>query len=387
MTLPSTGLRRPGWSRWAPIAAIAFALGPGAGAALGATGGSSAPRNPEIKDLVCVEGCAGIERVTVGGLFQVTGRHLTHVTRLVFTGGATAPVAVKSSRLLEVRVPAAARSGSVIVEDDFGGRSRRSKGKLDIQKALLRGQSSDGPVIQAAESASRRFYYGARRRGVFRYMVSSEAPVGTRVDVIRQQDGAVVRTFIEQGVQPFALRVVKWDGTNAAGEVEREGRYTFKLHVVDSSGASASRTGPADGTDGISFFRHVFPIRGPHTYGDGMGAGRDHKGQDVFARCGTPLTAARGGVVKWKAYHGRAGYYLVIDGLGTDVDYAYMHLQRPSHLRKGDRVFTGQRIGSVGDSGNASGCHLHFEMWSGGWYDGGSPMDPTPELKAWDAHS
>ncbi len=65
-----------------------------------------------------------------------------------------------------------------------------------------------------------------------------------------------------------------------------------------------------------------------------------------------------------------------------------MHLVSPSAFRKGDRVYTGQRIGEVGDSGNASGCHLHYEMWSApGWYEGGRPFDPLPALKSWDAWS
>ena len=78
----------------------------------------------------------------------------------------------------------------------------------------------------------------------------------------------------------------------------------------------------------------------------------------------------------------------MIDGEGTDVDYAYMHLSEPSPLAKDTRVYTGQRIGSVGDTGDAKGCHLHFEMWSGpGWYTGGAPLDPLPSLVAWDAYS
>ena len=53
-----------------------------------------------------------------------------------------------------------------------------------------------------------------------------------------------------------------------------------------------------------------------------------------------------------------------------------------------DRVKTGQPIGNVGDSGNASGCHLHFEIWSApGWYEGGTFTDPAPSLKAWDKYS
>ena len=139
---------------------------------------------------------------------------------------------------------------------------------------------------------------------------------------------------------------------------------------------------------------HVFPVRGPHDFGGAnadFGSGRSghsHQGHDVFARCGTPLVAARGGKVQFEDYHAAGGHYLVIDGDDTKVDYAYMHLESASPFDRGDRVKTGQRIGSVGDSGNARGCHLHFEMWAGpGWYQGGRPFDPLRALKAWDSWS
>jgi len=100
------------------------------------------------------------------------------------------------------------------------------------------------------------------------------------------------------------------------------------------------------------------------------------------------MVAARGGIVKFKQYHSRAGYYLVIDGERTSVDYAYMHLRGAALVDNGERVRTGQLIGYVGDTGDASGCHLHFEMWRGpGWYSGGSAFDPLPDLLAWDESS
>lgn len=90
-------------------------------------------------------------------------------------------------------------------------------------------------------------------------------------------------------------------------------------------------------------------------------------------------------MVRFRQYHSAAGNYVVIDGGRTGVDYAYMHLAAPSPLSPGQRVRTGQAIGTVGQTGRASGCHLHFEMWSApGWYDGGSPFDPLPDLLAWD---
>jgi murein DD-endopeptidase MepM/ murein hydrolase activator NlpD len=138
----------------------------------------------------------------------------------------------------------------------------------------------------------------------------------------------------------------------------------------------------------------MFPIRGKHDYGEGAGrfgagrAGHSHQGQDVFAECGTPLVAARGGVVKMQKFQSRAGNYLVIDDAGEGVDTMYAHLRDPALVHKGDRIHTGDPIGFVGDTGDAQGCHLHFEEWgSPGWYTGGSPFDPLPDLKAWDALS
>lgn len=135
---------------------------------------------------------------------------------------------------------------------------------------------------------------------------------------------------------------------------------------------------------------HVFPVVGRYDFG-GAGAefgsgrsGHSHQGHDVFARCGTPMVAARGGRIQASRYHHAAGHYVVVDADGSGTDYVYMHLARRSPFRRGDRVATGQRIGAVGDSGNARGCHLHFELWSApGYYEGGRPFDPLPALKAW----
>lgn len=139
--------------------------------------------------------------------------------------------------------------------------------------------------------------------------------------------------------------------------------------------------------------REVFPVRGPHSYGGSQSrfgaprSGHSHEGQDVMASCGTPLVSAVPGRVQYRAYHGSAGNYVVIDSKGSNVDLVYMHLTRPAVVRPGRRVSAGQRIGSVGATGNAQGCHLHFEYWIGEWYGGGRPVDPYTYLKAWDRKS
>jgi murein DD-endopeptidase MepM/ murein hydrolase activator NlpD len=138
---------------------------------------------------------------------------------------------------------------------------------------------------------------------------------------------------------------------------------------------------------------HRFPLAGPFSWGGpeaGFGAkrkGHRHQGYDLAAALGTPVVAPRGGVVEVVGYQGRAaGHYVVLDGDGEDYDYAFMHLRRGSiRVRQGARVAIGQQLGEVGSTGRSTGPHLHFEVWAGGWYTGGEPIDPLPLLQTWSA--
>jgi murein DD-endopeptidase MepM/ murein hydrolase activator NlpD len=135
----------------------------------------------------------------------------------------------------------------------------------------------------------------------------------------------------------------------------------------------------------------VFPVQGAHDYGGAsarFGAARNghtHQGQDVLAACGTPLVAVHAGTVRFVGFQSKAGNYVVLAGADTGFDYAYMHLRDPTTVHKGDPIAAGQPIGVVGQTGDATACHLHLEMWSApGWYRGGAPFDPLPYLQSWD---
>ncbi len=148
-------------------------------------------------------------------------------------------------------------------------------------------------------------------------------------------------------------------------------------------GSGGVRTSPGGGTTASG--EGVFPVRAKHTYGDGFGAGRGHEGQDLIAKCGKAVVAAQPGRVQMNKYHSAAGNYVVIDGAGKLEDAVYMHLRSRSSLRVGQKVLAGDRIGRVGDTGRATTCHLHFELWSNpGYYEGGSAIDPEPSLRLWD---
>jgi murein DD-endopeptidase MepM/ murein hydrolase activator NlpD len=129
-----------------------------------------------------------------------------------------------------------------------------------------------------------------------------------------------------------------------------------------------------------------FPIAGPWHWGGADthfgDRGGEHAGEDVMARCGTPIVAAGAGRVVFVDSDGAAGNYLVVRG--AREDHVYMHLLHRPKVGEHDRVEAGQPLGAVGRSGNASACHLHFEIWTApGWYDGGKARDPRPDLARW----
>ena len=142
---------------------------------------------------------------------------------------------------------------------------------------------------------------------------------------------------------------------------------------------------PAPGT-------YAFPVAGPHTLGgDGarFGAGRAghiHQGHDVPASEGTPVVAPVAGTVRYTEYQpGGAGYYVVLDG--TDGrSYFFAHCQKDSFaVLAGSAATVGQQLCNVGQTGSATGPHLHFEIWLGGWRvnPASHPIDPLPDLLAW----
>jgi murein DD-endopeptidase MepM/ murein hydrolase activator NlpD len=133
----------------------------------------------------------------------------------------------------------------------------------------------------------------------------------------------------------------------------------------------------------------VFPIAGRHDLGqtetNRFGGGRRHQGQDLFAQCGTTLVAARSATVTRVTTQARAGNYVVLQD-STGESLVYMHLSERAGVTVGDRVTPGQPIGIVGQTGRATGCQLHFELWTApGWYEGGNPRDPLPWLRRVDA--
>ncbi|WP_312139213.1 peptidoglycan DD-metalloendopeptidase family protein [Brevundimonas sp. BH3] len=91
-----------------------------------------------------------------------------------------------------------------------------------------------------------------------------------------------------------------------------------------------------------------------------------HQGMDFAASTGTPIVAPSDGViVEARRWGGYGNWIRVRHANGLETGYA--HLSRfASGMRAGQRVSQGQVIGYVGNTGNSTGPHLHYEMWRNG---------------------
>ncbi|MDO5510782.1 MAG: peptidoglycan DD-metalloendopeptidase family protein [Weeksellaceae bacterium] len=110
---------------------------------------------------------------------------------------------------------------------------------------------------------------------------------------------------------------------------------------------------------------------------DRDGGARRHEGVDVFAARGTPVVAAADGIVTRTRDQGRGGkqVWQRHGDLGFSIYYAHLD---SIYAQSGQRVRTGDTLGTVGNTGNAINTppHLHF-----GIYSTGGATDPYPFIR------
>ena len=236
----------------------------------------------------------------------------------------------------------------------------------------------------------------------------SARTVSARVVFWPQGSGTVARAELGRVRAGRLVRVTWPKGLQVA-----PGRYLVQLHVKGRGGQPLARTAGANGRANLTVLaakakpaptpisapspapavnagNGVFPVQGPHTYGDPFGAprkGYTHQGQDVLAAEGTPVVAPLAGTVTYTDYQANAaGYYVVMHAVDGH-DFFFAHCEKDSTVVAAAQAVTaGQQLCKVGATGDASGPHLHFEVWINGWRAStqSQPIDPLPYLQAWD---
>jgi murein DD-endopeptidase MepM/ murein hydrolase activator NlpD len=120
-----------------------------------------------------------------------------------------------------------------------------------------------------------------------------------------------------------------------------------------------------------------WPVDGPVTSPFGLrwrGLLPDlHRGVDIAVPTGTAIRAMAPGTVRYAGTMAGYGQVVWLDHGGAVLS-VYAHLSRLD-VRTGERVAGQQVVGLSGATGEATGAHLHFEVWR--W---GRQADPVPLL-------
>ncbi len=163
----------------------------------------------------------------------------------------------------------------------------------------------------------------------------------------------------------LAMEAQATDVTQADAEHEE----ASAVAKAEQEAVASQRQSPVEGYD----ISTDYGVSGP------MWSTGTHTGVDYAAPTGTDVTAAASGTVVEVSSGGAYGNRVVIehdDGYYT----TYNHLSSIS-VSEGEEVTVGDKVGEVGNTGNSSGSHLHFEVTTGGdGWGSGSFIDPAEWL-------
>lgn len=195
------------------------------------------------------------------------------------------------------------------------------------------------------------------------------------------------RHLVEAGDTPFGLSLryaMPWEQIALANDIDptaalepgrtlliptvmREAAKPAPAATVKEAKAVASTARQAASA------RFMWPVEGKLRRGYSTGSNY-HDGLDIVAAKGTMVRAAASGTVRFAGFEKEQFGNLVVLDHGDGWYTAYAFLSRVT-VKQGARVAAGERIGLVGDTGQAKGNELHFEV-----RQGGKPVDPLDEL-------
>ena len=236
--------------------------------------------------------------------------------------------------------------------------------KLTLPSSLK--VSFDGEVLAGGYTVS-------LRRGQ-RYVVeaAAERPDEVFIDVFHKLDDQLrPLTSAAQGASMVTI------------EVPSDGDYIVRVQPTLEARSDVALTFYSEPTLAL-------PVVGaqPESIQSFFGAVRDggrrsHHGVDIFAKRGTPVTAAGDGFVTSVGTNGLGGNVVWIARIGHGERHYYAHLDQQL-VSVGRWVRRGDIIGTVGNTGNArtTAPHLHF-----GIYGSVGPLDPLPYVRRTDARA
>ncbi|WP_338040098.1 peptidoglycan DD-metalloendopeptidase family protein [Nocardia huaxiensis] len=228
------------------------------------------------------------------------------------------------------------------------------------------------------------------------FIVGADQAKGDQIVAYLQENAAAFRIdyliWKQRSWTPDAAAAIAWTPLEDRGDAARNRTDRVQVTIKEQSGSTTSASpevslaavNEAGRLSGLG--RRQYPLAaGTFTVSDVFGSrGGNHLGVDMAASDGTPIYAAADGLVVAAGPASGFGVWVVIDSLdesGRRYSTVYGHMWDSGiFVKTGDIVAMGQHIANVGNNGESSGAHLHFEVVPGGRLTGGSQVDPIAWL-------
>jgi murein DD-endopeptidase MepM/ murein hydrolase activator NlpD len=201
---------------------------------------------------------------------------------------------------------------------------------------------------------------------------------GTMTEVVKFESSQVEtadlyigETMVQQegvdGKNAITGKVTKVNGEITAKDLTKSEVITEVVNEIVLVGTTKKPATVATGVYGMPIRTYIISSEFGYRWG------RQHEGIDFAASTGTPIYAADGGTVEIAGVYGGYGYTVQINhGNGSITRYGHCN---ELYVSVGDKVAKGDNIAAVGNTGNSTGAHLHFEIRVNG-----TAVDPGPIL-------
>ncbi len=156
-------------------------------------------------------------------------------------------------------------------------------------------------------------------------------------------------------------------------------RPVTTTRTASSSSSSSSSSSASGSTASYTGGRLAWPVVGGGNY-ISQYYHYGHWAIDIAATYGSPVAAAAAGVVTFAGWKSNGGGYQVWISHGGNLYTTYNHMSAIT-VGVGQSVARGRQVGRIGQSGDATGPHLHFEVWVGPVWNGGTRMNPLQYLR------
>lgn len=223
-----------------------------------------------------------------------------------------------------------------------------------------------------------------------RLTVERDAIIARNDAILTQLEDAMTMTtepldkmFRSVGINPDDILTTVRRGYSGTGGPLTPMGYSTSGNAAISE-AEARATNVMISLDEVNSYRIAvdkvplaMPVKAAFRYSSGFGPrwGRMHQGIDLAGPVGTPILSTAEGTVTFAGWQRGYGNVIKIQhALGIETRYS--HLSK-IHVKQGQKVSRGARIGDMGNTGRSTGSHLHYEVRVNG-----TAVDPMKFIKA-----